>query len=155
MDVLHTANNSVLNKEEFRDQCKICRLIGGKHTEARNDLGCLATQAISPHAVCNNPRVQPCRDSKKRKNAKVADKTSKLEEADVHIIQKKDKDKEGSSYSNLMICHLWKHKVDTLIDVKIIDTDAKSYILHPLVTVLAAQEKGGKGKYLNSCLEQN
>eukprot|EP00957_Ditylum_brightwellii_P059004 4474349-Ditylum_brightwellii.AAC.1 len=68
---------------------------------------------------------------------------------------KKDKDKEGNIYSDLMICHLWKHQVDTVIDVRITDTDAKSYILRPLETVLAAQEKEKKGKYLNSCLEQN
>eukprot|EP00957_Ditylum_brightwellii_P202372 15329844-Ditylum_brightwellii.AAC.1 len=53
-----------------------------------------------------------------------------------------------------MIRHLWKHQVDTIIDVRITDTDAKSYISRPLETVLAAQEKE-KGKYLNSCLEQN
>eukprot|EP00957_Ditylum_brightwellii_P010389 785768-Ditylum_brightwellii.AAC.1 len=99
--VPHTANNSVLNKEEFRDQvlvryfitpqglpticacgkchtlnhalqCKVGGLIGGRYDEARDDLGCVATQAISPHAVCNNPRVQPCRDGKKGKFARVA-----------------------------------------------------------------------------------
>eukprot|EP00957_Ditylum_brightwellii_P158016 12028263-Ditylum_brightwellii.AAC.1 len=77
--VPHTTNNSVLSKEEFRDQvlmrylitldglpticacgkhhtlnhalqCKIGRLIGRRHDEARNNLGCVATQAISPHA---------------------------------------------------------------------------------------------------------
>eukprot|EP00957_Ditylum_brightwellii_P107093 8171146-Ditylum_brightwellii.AAC.1 len=71
------------------------------------------------------------------------------------ILRGKDKDKEGNLYGNLMIHHLWKHQVDAVIDVRITDTDAKSYILHPLETVLAAQEKGKKGKYLNSCLEQN
>eukprot|EP00957_Ditylum_brightwellii_P157562 11992749-Ditylum_brightwellii.AAC.1 len=54
-----------------------------------------------------------------------------------------------------MIRHLWKHQVDTVIDVRITDTEAKSYILHPLEAVLAAQEKDKKGKYLSSCLEQN
>eukprot|EP00957_Ditylum_brightwellii_P052669 3993002-Ditylum_brightwellii.AAC.1 len=84
--VLRTANNLVLNKEEFRVQvlmrylitpdslpticacgkchtlnhalqCKIGGLIGGRHDEARDDLGCVATQAISPYDVCDNPRV--------------------------------------------------------------------------------------------------
>eukprot|EP00957_Ditylum_brightwellii_P206843 15350224-Ditylum_brightwellii.AAC.1 len=54
-----------------------------------------------------------------------------------------------------MIRHLWKHQVDTVIDVRITDTDAKYHISRPLETLLAAQEKGKKGKYLNACLEQN
>eukprot|EP00957_Ditylum_brightwellii_P166193 12651981-Ditylum_brightwellii.AAC.1 len=77
--VPHTANNLIVNKEEFRDQvlmrylitpaglpticacgkchtlnhalqCKIGGLIGGRHGKARDNLGCVATQAISPHA---------------------------------------------------------------------------------------------------------
>eukprot|EP00957_Ditylum_brightwellii_P171683 13070013-Ditylum_brightwellii.AAC.1 len=76
-------------------------------------------------------------------------------EADMRVLRKKDKDKEGNLYGDLMIRHLWKHQVDTVIDVRITNTDAKSYISHPLETVLAAQEKEKKGKYLNSCLEQN
>eukprot|EP00957_Ditylum_brightwellii_P033827 2563836-Ditylum_brightwellii.AAC.1 len=69
--------------------------------------------------------------------------------------KKKDKDKEGNLYGDLMICHLWKHQVDTVIDARITDTDVKSYISCSLETVLAAQDKEKKGKYLTSCLEQN
>eukprot|EP00957_Ditylum_brightwellii_P087356 6649147-Ditylum_brightwellii.AAC.1 len=84
MVVPRTANNSVLNKEDFRDQvlmskchtlnhalqCKIGGLIGGRHDKARDNLGCVATQAISSHAVRDNPRVQPCWDGKKGKIAR-------------------------------------------------------------------------------------
>eukprot|EP00957_Ditylum_brightwellii_P144175 10985280-Ditylum_brightwellii.AAC.1 len=48
----HTLNHAL--------QCKIGRLISGRYDKARDDLGCVATQAISPNAVCDNPRVQPC-----------------------------------------------------------------------------------------------
>eukprot|EP00957_Ditylum_brightwellii_P073242 5567555-Ditylum_brightwellii.AAC.1 len=44
----HTLNQAL--------QCKVGGLIGGCHDEARNDLGCVATQAISPNAVRNDPR---------------------------------------------------------------------------------------------------
>eukprot|EP00957_Ditylum_brightwellii_P119456 9114108-Ditylum_brightwellii.AAC.1 len=79
----HTLNHAL--------QCKIGRLIGVRHNKARGNLGCIATQAISPNAVCNNPRVQPCQDGKNGKNDKVADKTSKPEEAKLHVIQKEKK----------------------------------------------------------------
>eukprot|EP00957_Ditylum_brightwellii_P195085 14864484-Ditylum_brightwellii.AAC.1 len=49
-----------------------------KH-EARDDLGCVATQAISPYAVRNDPRIQPSWDTK-RKDARVADQIQKSED---------------------------------------------------------------------------
>eukprot|EP00957_Ditylum_brightwellii_P150571 11465486-Ditylum_brightwellii.AAC.1 len=123
--VPRTGNNLILNKEEFRDQvllrylitpnvlpticacgkyhtlnhelqCKIGGLIGGRHDKARDNLGCGATQAISPNAVCNNPRVQPCQDGKKGKIARVADQTQKAEEADVCVIWKKIKTRKAT-----------------------------------------------------------
>eukprot|EP00957_Ditylum_brightwellii_P173702 13224930-Ditylum_brightwellii.AAC.1 len=121
-----TANNSVLNKEECRDQvlmryfitpnglptvcacgkhhtlnhalqCKIGGLIGGQHNKARDDLGSVATQAISPYAVCNNPRFQPCWDNIREKKAKVAVNTKKSEDADIRVLSKKDKERRETS----------------------------------------------------------
>eukprot|EP00957_Ditylum_brightwellii_P133270 10162263-Ditylum_brightwellii.AAC.1 len=121
----HTLNHAL--------QCKIGGLIGGRDDEARDDLGCVATQAISPHVVHNDPRVQPCWDGKKGKIARVASRTQNAE-AEVRVLRQKDKEKEGNIYGDLIIRHLWKHQVDTVIDVRITDTDAKSYISCPLET---------------------
>eukprot|EP00957_Ditylum_brightwellii_P154257 11739320-Ditylum_brightwellii.AAC.1 len=121
----HTLNHAL--------QYKIGGLIGGRHNEARDNLGCVATQAISPHTVCGNPRVQPCQNGKKGKIARVANQTQNAE-AEVCVLRQKDKEKEGNLYGNLMICHLWKHQLNTVIDARITDTDAKYYILHPLET---------------------
>eukprot|EP00957_Ditylum_brightwellii_P100559 7665453-Ditylum_brightwellii.AAC.1 len=46
-------------------QCKIWGLIGGQHNEAQEDLGCVATQAISPNAVCNPKEYNHLRKAKK------------------------------------------------------------------------------------------
>eukprot|EP00957_Ditylum_brightwellii_P074891 5692152-Ditylum_brightwellii.AAC.1 len=51
--------------------------------------------------------------------------------------------------------HLWHHQTDTIIDVRITDTDAKSYISKPLEKVLLEKEKEKKVKYLQACLNQN
>eukprot|EP00957_Ditylum_brightwellii_P011237 850274-Ditylum_brightwellii.AAC.1 len=74
----HTLNHAL--------QCKIGGLIGGRHDEARDNLSCVATQAISPHTVQHDPRVQPCQDSKKGKNARVADQAPKPEEANMRVM---------------------------------------------------------------------
>eukprot|EP00957_Ditylum_brightwellii_P035812 2715042-Ditylum_brightwellii.AAC.1 len=44
----HTLNQAL--------QCKIGGLIGGRHDKARDNLGCVATQAISPNAIRDDPR---------------------------------------------------------------------------------------------------
>eukprot|EP00957_Ditylum_brightwellii_P004850 369356-Ditylum_brightwellii.AAC.1 len=71
----HTLNHAL--------QCKKGELIGGRHDKAGDNLGCVATQAISPNAVRDDPRVTPCRDSKKRENARVADQSQPAKELDV------------------------------------------------------------------------
>eukprot|EP00957_Ditylum_brightwellii_P137040 10449261-Ditylum_brightwellii.AAC.1 len=104
-------------------QCKIGGMIGGRHNKACDNLGCVATQAIFPNAVRNNPRVTPCQDGKKGKNARASDQMQTAEEPDVQVIRQKDRDKGGSLYGDLMIRHLWKRQVDIVIDVRITDTD--------------------------------
>eukprot|EP00957_Ditylum_brightwellii_P170585 12984735-Ditylum_brightwellii.AAC.1 len=53
-----------------------------------------------------------------------------------------------------MIRHLWKRHTDCILDIRITNTDVKSYISCPVEVVLAAQEKEKKDKYLQACLEQ-
>eukprot|EP00957_Ditylum_brightwellii_P034670 2628177-Ditylum_brightwellii.AAC.1 len=88
-------------------------------------------------------------------NARMADQTQTAEEPDLQVVRQKDRNKEGSIYGDLMIRHLWKRQVYTVISIRITDTDAKSHILHPLETLLAGKEKEKKGKYLIACLDQN
>eukprot|EP00957_Ditylum_brightwellii_P196324 14957683-Ditylum_brightwellii.AAC.1 len=93
-----TANNTVLNKQEFCDQvlmhyvitpndlpkacdscskkhslqhalqCKKGDLIGGCHDKVQDDLGVVGTQAISPHAFYDILRVQSSWDDKRKRD---------------------------------------------------------------------------------------
>jgi hypothetical protein len=56
---------------------------------------------------------------------------------------------------NLLIRGFWAHRTDAIINVRVTDTDAKSYCLRNLHKVLAQQERKKKRKYLNACLEQH
>eukprot|EP00957_Ditylum_brightwellii_P198801 15153405-Ditylum_brightwellii.AAC.1 len=62
-------------------QCKIGGLIGGRHDEARDDLGCIATQTISLYAIYNDPRIPSSQESKREKVDKATDKTKKPEKS--------------------------------------------------------------------------
>jgi hypothetical protein len=55
---------------------------------------------------------------------------------------------------DLLICGFWAHGTDTIADVRVTDTDAKSYCSRDPHKVLAQQERKKKKKYLDACLEQ-
>ena len=47
----------------------------------------------------------------------------------------------------------WRSSRETIFDIRVTDTDAKSYLPTEVSKVLERQEKEKKGKYLTSCLE--
>ena len=54
---------------------------------------------------------------------------------------------------DLLIRGFWSAGTDCILDVRVTDTDAKSYCKWPLHKVLESQEKEKKRKYLGACLE--
>eukprot|EP00957_Ditylum_brightwellii_P076555 5818788-Ditylum_brightwellii.AAC.1 len=99
-----TANNMVLNKDEFCDQhslqhalqCKIEGLIGGQHDKVQDDFGLVGSQAISPNAVCDVPRVQTSWDSQRKGGVHVDYQGQYNKNNNVCIIKKKEKDKDNT-----------------------------------------------------------
>eukprot|EP00957_Ditylum_brightwellii_P124774 9510951-Ditylum_brightwellii.AAC.1 len=178
-----SANNSVLGKDEFRDmilycyrttpkdlpeigngcgkqyslqhalQCKTGGLILGRHDNARDDLGHVSTQACLPSSIRDDPKIKSSRDDKSGKKY-CGDTTIKEDKDTVCIHWKHDKDKDPGLYGDLMIRHLWKRQTDCILDSRITNTDAKSYISCSMESVLAVQEKEKKDKYLQACFEK-
>jgi hypothetical protein len=178
-----SANKSVLGKDEFRDmilycyritpkdlpeicdgcgkqhslqhalQCKTGSLILGHHNNAHDDLGHISTQAYLLSSIRNNPKIKSSWEDKSEREC-CGDTTTKDDKDTGHIHWKRDKDKDPGLYGDLMIWHLWKRQTDCILDIRITDTDAKSYISRSMESVLAAQEKEKKDKYLQACLEQ-
>jgi hypothetical protein len=50
--------------------------------------------------------------------------------------------------------NFWTRGTDCILDVRVTNTDAKSYCKHPPAKVLESQEREKKRKYLKNCLEQ-
>eukprot|EP00957_Ditylum_brightwellii_P085567 6508404-Ditylum_brightwellii.AAC.1 len=69
------------------------------------------------------------------------------------IKQKKGKN-EGELQGDLSIRGLWECQTDTIFDVRITNSDAKSYLSKTVAKYLLAQEKEKKDKYLLLCREQ-
>eukprot|EP00957_Ditylum_brightwellii_P028497 2151276-Ditylum_brightwellii.AAC.1 len=51
---------------QYALQCKIGGLIGARHDNYRDKLGSVASQVFSPSAICDNPIISKCWDSKKK-----------------------------------------------------------------------------------------
>ena len=55
---------------------------------------------------------------------------------------------------DVLIRGFWQNGTDCIIDVRIADTDSKSYRAKAPMKVLEAHEREKKNKYLEACLEQ-
>eukprot|EP00957_Ditylum_brightwellii_P056868 4311209-Ditylum_brightwellii.AAC.1 len=172
MVVPNAANNPILEKDEFCNmillwykivpkdlrkicngyskyhflqhalQCKIGGLIGACHNKARDDLGLTASQAYTPSVICDDPKVPTCWECNVEGECPEPTHHQDNSTLPVSILKAMDKEKYHNLYGDLLICSLWKLQTDAIIDIYIGDTVAKSYILKPLESVLAAQEKG-------------
>jgi hypothetical protein len=58
------------------------------------------------------------------------------------------------SGGDLHIRGFWARRMDVIVDVRVTDTDAKSYRTRDPHKVLATQEREKKQKYLDACLKQ-
>eukprot|EP00957_Ditylum_brightwellii_P196853 14998257-Ditylum_brightwellii.AAC.1 len=155
--VPNAKNNSILGKDEFRDMVLLQynvyprtspSLITACRNKSRDDLGLTVSQAYTPSAIRNDPRVLTCRECSVKGECPESAGPQAPQDLSVQVIKPKDKQKDPNLYGDLLICGLWQAQTDAIINVQINNTDAKSYISKPLESVLAAQEKEKKDKYL-------
>ncbi len=59
----------------------------------------------------------------------------------------------GEDRSDLLLKGFWARGTKCIVDVRVTDTDAKSYCKRAPAKVLESQEKEKKRKYLEPCLE--
>jgi len=170
-------NNNVLGEGEFRDgllmrymsepsdlpshcdgcgkkfglkhalDCKTGGLITARHDELRDELCVVGTQAYSPAAIRDEPYVKSGRN-RSGQDQEAAD------DSPVRVITRKRGEEEGELRGDLSIRGLWNRQTDTIIDVRITNSDAKSYLNKTVAKHLLAQEKEKKDKYLPMCREQ-
>jgi hypothetical protein len=126
--------------------CKKGGLIIFRHNEVRDELAHLATKAFTPSAVRNEPLI--C-------SGRVAEQVKVLAPKDDN--QPNPTTKEAApedERGDLLIRGFWTRGTDCILDVRVTDTDAKSYRKRPPAKVIETQEKEKKRKYLENCLKQ-
>ena len=125
-------------------ECKKGGLVLLRHNEIRDELASLASQALTPSAVRDEPLIQPSRGTESTPStpgeASVQRDISKTQLADER--------------GDLLIRGLWSTGSDSIIDVRVTNVDCRTQRDKDPEKVLATHERAKKKKYLASCLEQ-
>ncbi len=120
--------------------CKHGGLVISRHNEIRDELSDLASKAFSPSSVRDEPKIHLSRP---------VEKQTALAQPNPSVAKTQKED-----CGDLLIRGLWSRGTDCIIDVRVTDTDAKSYRSKDPAKVLEAQEREKKKKYLQACLGQ-
>jgi hypothetical protein len=115
-----------------------------RHNEIRDELVDLASKAIIPSAVRNEPLIY---------SSCPAVKMSELDPTNPAVSRSLHKSRDETR-GDVCIRGLWSRGTDCIIDVRVTDTDAKSNLTRDPAKVLEVHEKEKKNKYLKACLEQ-
>ena len=122
--------------------CKRGGLVTSRHNEITAELRDLALLALPGSAVRFEPRIHLCRAT----GSSVANDS---------LSQSSDS---AASHSgergDLLIRGLWSRGTDCILDVRVTDTDCKTYCRRDPMKVLDAQERAKKHQYLQACHDQ-
>jgi hypothetical protein len=122
--------------------CKKGGLVILRHNEINEELCDLASKALVPSAVRVEPMIQTRRAAEGT--------TAPDPKSPVQRLSRSSEEERG----DLLIRGFWARGTDVIVDVRVTDTDAKSYRSRDPHKVLASQEAEKKKKYLQACLEQ-
>jgi hypothetical protein len=125
-------------------ECKKGGLTISRHNETRDELSDLASKALSPSAVRDEPKTHACRNPEVKSD----------EENKENSVKRLFRNNRNDDRGDILIRGLWSRGTDCTIDVRITDVDAKSNQSKDPDKVLLAHEREKKKKCLGACLEQ-
>jgi hypothetical protein len=105
----------------------------------------MAGKAMTPSAICDEPLIH---------TGPVAENIKACPTIGIDSNPKSSKEPEVASESNqgdLLLQGFWARGTDCIVDVRVTDTDAKSYCKRPPDKVLESGEQIKKKKYLEAC----
>ena len=126
-------------------KCKVGGLVVQRHDEVVQQLGQLCVQALKKSAVHAEPLIshwQPTR------------KSTKTQKPNSTTPSKKDDNTPTEERGDLLVRGLWRPSSDCIIDVRLTDTDQKTYLPDTPYIVLEKQEQEKKKKYSKDCQKQ-
>eukprot|EP00957_Ditylum_brightwellii_P008930 676140-Ditylum_brightwellii.AAC.1 len=119
--------------------CKVGGLVATQHNEVQNELVRVSTQAYSKSVVHDKPYI---------KNGCKCENDAASQNSPVTVFPTLT-DKDGKLWGGVSIRGLWQRQMDVIIDVRVTNLDAKSYLSKMVKKCLEDQEKEKKDKYLS------
>ena len=105
-----------------------------RHNEVAGEITNLTQKALPPSAVCEEPFIHS-----RTKEPKGSNCTDEIISTD-------------NERGDILIRGFWSRGTHCVVDVRVTDTDAKTYQARDPIKILASQEKSKKSQYLESCL---
>ena len=116
--------------------CSIVGLVIVRHNKIRDKILYLSRRAFTPAPVCTKPLIHQGRT---RSNQEI----------------RQGSEKNQDTQGDVMVCSLWDHQVNTIIDVKLRYADADTYKYEPMTSLLARWENINKDKHSKHCHNQH
>ena len=136
-------------------ECKKGSLILLRHNEIRDELAFLASQALTPSSVRDEPFIYPCRPATMESSPATGLPATTDPATPPSPVERNLRKNAGSAErGDILIRNCWTQGTDCIIDVRVTDTDAASYRSRPPEKVLAEHERAKKRKYLEACQAQ-
>ena len=114
-----------------------------RHNEVRDGVSDLAGKDFNPAHIRDDPKIFTG-PSVRGGKAKAKGKGKEALPTD-----------EGEEKGNLLIWDLWTHGMDSIHDMRVVNTDAVSYQSKTPEKCLDTAERKNKKKYLHTCLNES
>ena len=128
-----------------------------RHNEVRDELCYLASQATTNSRVRGEPYIKTghCPMDSIPAHAQVHDNQSNAPPS-TNSPQPPPTHENGhwEGRGDVLIHGLWERQTSCILDVRVTDTDAPSYLFSTLEKIIEKQEREKKKKYLEACLEE-
>ena len=127
--------------------CKRGGLVTARHNELRDEVSDLAGKAFTLSHVRADPLIfAGC--AVKRLKAKTAGASGSTDQDGAPPPEATEQK------GDILIRDLWQNRTDSIHDMRVVNTDAKSHSTKPPEKCLQEAERGKKRMYLEACLQQ-
>lgn len=127
--------------------CKVGGLVHIRHDDVASEFGHLCAKALSPGRISYEPLINICRDTTAEA---VTAEANQIPATNTNTTPATDNKNRG----DVKVAGFWRRGTDCILDVRVTDTDSRSYRNQDPEKVLRRMEEEKKSKHLQPCLER-
>lgn len=124
-------------------KCNHGGMVISRHNKVRDELSFILSQALTPSSVRSEPLIFP--------TSPTMPTTGMMEDEREDALEKFKEEAGRAERGDISVRGLWECQTTCIVDVRLTDSDQKSWVSKTVERVLAINEKEKKDKYLESC----